>query len=166
MYHRISSGDLEILKKNSKLKIKKKNKYHAVKCVDADHNHYDSKIEREVILKLKELVKKNEICNLEIKPRYNLVEKFKDSLGETERGVFFTPEARFFDMKCHKIVVLEVKSEATAKKQDYVIRRKLFKKKYPHLIFIEVRKTTMKNIKQLLSYREKISHSSTVPLTL
>jgi len=112
----------------------KKNKY-MNKKITVNGITYDSKKEMVVLQDLKSKQEKGEIQDLKIKPRYELISSFKDCLGKHERGAFFTPEAYYTKDKVEYVV--EVKSKMTAKLPDYILRRKMFKQKYPYIIFIE-----------------------------
>lgn len=92
----------------------------------------------------KELNRYNELLLLEInkeiqelirQPRFVLIETFKDNQGKTERGCHYTPD--FSYRMNEKQYVEEIKSSYTAKLTDYPLRRKMFKLKYPDIIFIE-----------------------------
>lgn len=97
---------------------------------------FDSKKESKVYLDLLCLEKSGHISNLVKQPRFCLFETFKDNQNRTERGCYYTPDFGYTENG--KQVVVEVKSSYTAKLSDYIIRRKLFKLKYPEIIFEEI----------------------------
>ena len=96
---------------------------------------YDSKAEYSRYLELKA---NSEINELEAKKKFILLESFKGKDGKTERGISYTCDFFYFDNKVSSYVVEDVKSKYTAKLKDYVIKRKLFKKRYPQYLFREV----------------------------
>lgn len=117
----------------NKYKRKRKRKYNNVKIV-VDGITYDSKAEYKCINDLKLKEREGYISNLQIKPKYILLESFKDNQGNTIRQIAYTPEAYY--IQNGQEIVLEVKSEPT-KTDAYTIRKKLFLKRYPHIKFIE-----------------------------
>lgn len=115
---------------------KKKQKFNNQKTAQGD-----SKIEVKRLNELLLLEKKGIIKNLEKQPKFILMKSFKYG-GKTERGMRYTSDFRYFDIKKNKIIIEEVKSSFTAKETDYVMRRKLFKmsilKDFDKIEFIEI----------------------------
>jgi hypothetical protein len=97
---------------------------------------YDSKLEHKNCYELKIREGQGEITELKMKPKFQLFDSFKDSSGKTEIGAKYTPEASYVENG--QKYVYEVKSAFTAKETAYILRRKLFKLKYPDYIFLEV----------------------------
>ncbi len=114
-----------------------RNKYRNQKCVYNDIK-FDSIAECERYIVLRDMEKCGEIQNLSVHPRYILQEGFKDSEGNNEREIAYTADFEYYDNKLRRRIVEDVKSKPTAKKADYVMRRKLFKKKYNDCIFKEI----------------------------
>lgn len=113
------------------------NKYMNKKCSYNDIK-FDSLAERNRYIVLKDMEKHGEIEKLQVHPRYVLLDGFKDSQGIREQGIVYTADFEYYDNKIRRTVVEDVKSKPTAKKADYVMRRKLFKKLYEHYVFKEV----------------------------
>ena len=112
----------------------KKNKY-GNKKVRIGKVTYDSKAEYKCINDLSLKEKAGYISNLQIKPRYILLSSFKDNQDNTIRQISYTPEAYYIENG--QEIVLEVKSKPTIT-EAYIIRKKLFLKKFPHIKFIEI----------------------------
>jgi len=111
-----------------------KNKYHNVKC-EIDGIKFDSLKEGRRYKELKLLEAKGEITDLELQPVYLLQEKFKYN-GESIRAIKYIGDFRYFDISKQCTVVEDVKGQKT---KEYLIKRKLFLKKYGNdLQFYEV----------------------------
>lgn len=63
------------------------------------------------------------ISQLELQPEYELIPKQIKSDGKSERAAVYTADFRYIEDGV--LVVEDVKSKATAKLADYVLRRKL-----------------------------------------
>ena len=101
------------------------------------HGHvFDSKAEGRRYRELLLLEKAGEITDLQIHPRYLLQEDFTDGEGVRIRPIHYT--ADFAYRERGRGVVEDVKSPPTRKKADYVMRVKLFKKRYPDVVFKEI----------------------------
>jgi len=118
------------------LKIRYQTKYGNVK-MKLDGHTFDSKKEVRRYQELCLLEAAGEISDLEIHPRYTLQKSFRDREGNLEREITYTADFKYFDTGRNQWIVEDVKSKAT-KTAAYVIRRKLFKGKYGHIIFREV----------------------------
>lgn len=92
---------------------------------------FDSIAESKRYKELALLEKKGEISGLELQKKYLLIPKQKD-----ERGVSYI--ADFYYIENNREVVEDVKSKITAKKTDYIIKRKLFKERYSNIEFREI----------------------------
>lgn len=75
-------------------------------------------------LDLKDLQRDGRIKNLELQPRYQLIEgvKFSDD-KRAKPAMRYTADFKYFDVRLGKEVVEDVKSVATKKKTDYRMRR-------------------------------------------
>jgi hypothetical protein len=109
------------------------NKFHAKK-VKIDGIDFDSKRESQYYLQYKA---DKSIVTIEVHPRYILLNSFRDCNGKAERAITYKPDFRL-TYTDGTIEVVEVKSKRTAKEPDYIMRRKLFKSKYPDVKFSEV----------------------------
>ena len=94
---------------------------------------YDSQKEANRAFELGLLLKAGEIKNLERQKRFELIPK-----TETERAVFYVADFCYLEVRTNKIVVEDVKSPATKKNKEYIIKRKLFKYLYKNYEFREV----------------------------
>jgi Protein of unknown function (DUF1064) len=102
----------------SSLRLPKRNKFGAIKTV-VDGITFDSKREAFHYGTLKQRETAGEIERLECHPKYEL----------KVNGLLickFKPDFRFFDKAQYRQRVVDVKSEPTAKKRDFVLTRKLF----------------------------------------
>lgn len=104
------------------------NKYHAKKCV-IDGISFDSRREARRYTELKTLRQAGEISALKLQEPFELVPKQRG-----ERAV--TYRADFVYMEGGALVVEDVKGMKT---KDYIIKRKLFKWRYPNIEFREVK---------------------------
>lgn len=111
-------------------------KYHNRKC-EAFGITFDSQSERDRFLELYEMQQEGAIHHLECQPSFVLLEAFKDCDGKKERAITYRADFRYTTSD-GRIVVEDVKSKATAKSRDWSLRRKLFKSRYPNLLFREV----------------------------
>jgi hypothetical protein len=92
---------------------------------------FDSKKEAKIIYDLQQRQDRGEIKNLKLKPKFVIIPKTK-----TERKAVYTPEAEY--QENGKKIVIEVKSQITAKEASYILRKKLFKLNNPDYEFIEI----------------------------
>lgn len=106
-------------------------KYLAKKTV-VDGIKFDSKKESKRYLGLKLLEKGGLISDLERQKRFELVPKQKD-----ERAVHYVADFYYYDREHGYWVAEDVKSSFTRKKPEYIIKRKLFKLRYPDIRFFE-----------------------------
>tara|TARA_R110000868_G_scaffold368390_2_gene631501 strand:- start:2200 stop:2535 length:336 start_codon:yes stop_codon:yes gene_type:complete len=100
-------------------------------------NGYDSRKEARRAFELNILEKAGEIINLQEQVTFELLASFKDSSGNTERGIKYIADFVYYDNKLKHLVIEDVKSAMTKKLSTYIIKRKLVKVRYPEYIFIE-----------------------------
>ena len=108
---------------------KKYNKYNNKKTV-IDGMTFDSKKEAQRYAELKLLEKASEIQDLQLQVKFELVPKQQD-----ERAVHYIADFMYFDKNSNETVVEDVKGVKT---KDYILKRKMFKYRYPNLIFREI----------------------------
>ena len=108
------------------------NKYHAVKTV-IDGFTFDSKAEAGYYVQLRYEAEVNEISNLQVHPRYELLHAFTYK-GKKIAGIYY--EADFSYTQDGKQVVVDVKGMRT---DVYRLKIKFFLNKYPQYDFQEVR---------------------------
>ena len=109
----------------------KPNKYGAIK-VTLDGHRFDSKREAAVYAELKLREKIGEIARLTVHPKWRLSH-------DGELITNYTPDFSFIEVvdgRHDRLVVVDVKSPATAKRRDFVLVRKLMKA--IHKIEVEV----------------------------
>ena len=120
------------------LKIKFKailmNKYFAKKTV-VDNIEFASKKEARRYSELKLLHLANEISDLTVQPKFLLQEKFKKN-GIHYRAIKYIGDFMYKN-KDGKYIVEDVKSKIT-KTDVYMIKKKLFEKRYSDLTIVEV----------------------------
>lgn len=102
-----------------------RNKYSAKKVV-INGIKFASKREAEYYLRYNDMLNKGELVELHLQPKFLLQEKFRDKNGKMEREIKYTADFQL-DYPDGRKVVVEVKGFKTT---DYIIRRKLFKRKY------------------------------------
>ena len=126
-----------MLKKTGKMpaKRKKENKYKNTKVI-YNGIKFDSKKECNRYIELSRLASTGCISDLRLQVQFVLQETFKDNTGRTERSIKYL--ADFVYSKAGQVYVEDVKSPITRKEPTYIIKRKLFKYKYPEYTFIEV----------------------------
>ena len=126
-----------MLKKTGKMpaKRKKENKYKNTKVI-YNGIKFDSKKECNRYIELSRLDSTGCLSDLRLQVPFVLQETFKDNTGRTERSIKYL--ADFVYSKAGQAYVEDVKSPITRKEPTYIIKRKLFKYKYPEYTFIEV----------------------------
>ena len=112
----------------------KENKYHAKKT-EVDGIRYDSKKEANRYQELLMLERAGQIKDLRRQVRYELQEGFIGISGKLVRPIYYVADADYYEGGKH--IVEDVKSPAT-KTKTYLIKRKLFRKLYPDVLFKEV----------------------------
>lgn len=118
-------------------KNKPSSKYHNIKTTN-NGIVFDSKKESDYFNTLKALELSGKIKDLKLQHRFVLIEPFTDNSGIKERGTSWVADFYYFDIEKDKYIAVDVKSSITRKKPEYIIKRKLFKVKYPHIYFEEV----------------------------
>ena len=108
----------------------KESKYHAKK-VEIEGVQFDSKKEAQLWVRLQNLQRMGVISELQRQVRFELVPKQKD-----ERAVYYVADYVF--KEGDKLVVADCKSSMTKKLPSYIIKRKLFKFRYPEYEFREM----------------------------
>lgn len=101
------------------------------KKVVYDGKKFDSRKEMNRYVELKLLQRAGKIYNLQCQVPFVLLEA-----GNGERGVKYIADFCYVDEDGNKIVE-DVKSEATKKKDAYILKRKWFKSIYTDFTFIE-----------------------------
>ena len=99
------------------------------KKTTVDGIKFDSKGEANRYCELKLLERAGEISDLKLQPRFELLPKQKD-----ERAINYT--ADFMYQEDGETVVEDFKGKET---RDYIMRRKMFKYRYPEYKFREVK---------------------------
>ncbi len=121
-------------------RMKKPNKYRSIKVEYIDENgnkqKKDSIKEYKRGVYLKELEKRGEISHLLEQQVFVLQDRIIGSNGKVlERAIKFIPD--FVYCEGGQVIVEDVKSVATKKKESYIIKRKLFRKLWPQYVFKE-----------------------------
>jgi hypothetical protein len=119
---RITSAEYLAMKPRSKYRNKK---------TTIDGIAFDSVWEAQRYSELAILQKAGEIKNLRLQVVFELIPK-----QPSERAVKYI--ADFVYEQDGLTIVEDTKSQPTRKKPDYVIKRKLFKMRYPDMVFMEV----------------------------
>ena len=109
-------------------------KYHNQPCY-GDGILFDSKREARRYLELKLLLSAGEISNLVLQPKFTLQEKFRDRTGIMQRAIVYFADFQYNDKKYDWHLVVE--DAKGLKTKEYKIKKKLFLKQHPEIIFIE-----------------------------
>ena len=88
---------------------------------------FDSKREAARYRQLKALEQAGEICNLELQPRFVLLDTFTDSHGKRHQAITYVADFQYTE--AGRVVVEDAKGVETA---VFKIKRKLFLSRYPH----------------------------------
>ena len=114
------------------------NKYRNVR-IEYDGAFFDSKKEYRRYCELKLLERAGEIRSLERQVKYIVIppqyEQVTDAKGKRkqkciERECSYVADFRYQDARTEVVIVEDVKSSATKKKESYIIKRKLMLEKY------------------------------------
>jgi hypothetical protein len=105
------------------------NKYHN-KVTVRDGHLFDSKKEAQRYTELSLLEKAGIITQLELQKDFELIPKQKG-----ERAVKYIADFYYYDNEKNRFVAEDVKGMKT---QVYILKRKLFKYRYPDILFREV----------------------------
>ena len=112
------------------------------KKVEADGYKFDSDMEYQRYLLLKELEQDKKIANLKIHPCYELQEAYISYDGRKVKPLNYEADFEYYDMATDKLIVEDVKGFATP---DFEIHRKLFDYAFKYstsLVVLKYSKTT------------------------
>lgn len=126
----ITQDQLDMLNAGQTPSKQKRHKYNATKTV-VDGYEFDSKKEADRYLKLKLQEHCGFISNLELQPEFILQDGFR-KLGQWIRPIKYRADFKY--QKDGETVVEDVKGKKT---KEYMIKKKMFLKKYPEYRFIE-----------------------------
>ena len=102
---------------------KPKNKFNAVKKT-VDGIKFDSTREAKRYEELKQLVRAGKIKSLRVQVSYPLVKSVKyKNAKRAKPEMIYTADFEYWDIENNELVVEDVKSVATAKLTDYIMRR-------------------------------------------
>ena len=127
--------------------FRKKLKYKNIIVKIAGVKVADSKKECKRELELKFLEKAGLIKNLQKQVKFQLLDSFKDSFGQNELGISYKADFVYLCLETNRLICEDVKSAMTAKLPVYIMKRKLFKTKYPQYFFFENYKKQEKKAK-------------------
>lgn len=96
---------------------------------------FDSKAEAERYLTLKMMERAGDIRNIERQPSFTLQEAFTHPSGEKVREIVYRADFEYFCNETQRRIVEDVKGHKT---DIYRLKRKLFLKRYPDVVFREV----------------------------
>jgi hypothetical protein len=105
--------------------------------VSIDGYTFDSKKEGRRYTELKLLARAGKITKLMLQPAFTLQDAFVDRDGTPHKRIVYLADFSYTDEQ-GRTVVEDVKSEATAKDKVYVLKKKLFLKRYQEYVFSEV----------------------------
>jgi hypothetical protein len=114
----------------------KKSKYGNVKVVVDGHTFASTK-ESDRYCELKWMLIKGEITELVLQPRFVLLPKFTDSMGEKHREIAYVADFEYLDHHGRDIVE-DVKPSKTFTTAMYKLKKKLLLLKYPEITFREI----------------------------
>ena len=112
---------------------KKRNKYNA-KRIEVDGFSFASRKEADYYCELKLRLKAGDIKGFSLQPEFVLQEAFVDSMGNKHRAIKYTADFKVIHNDL-SVEIVEVKGHKT---RDYLLRKKLFLKRYPEFKFTEV----------------------------
>jgi len=119
-------------------RIKKPNKYRNIKTtifLDGVEYKCDSKKEGKRLIELHQLAKQGKITELTVQPEFILQNSYKYN-GKTIRSIKYISDFKY--VQDGKVIIEDVKSPITLKNPVYLLKKKLFLKKYGEQItFIE-----------------------------
>lgn len=118
-------------------------KYHNKKTV-ADGIKFDSKLEAERYLQLKEWEKAGRITGLELQPCFELVPAFEKN-GKKWRRIVYKADFQYYSCADGKCIVEDVKGSTAVITRVFRIKQKLFEYRYNELT---IRIVTSKDIKK------------------
>ena len=126
--------DLGFVEITHTYKAREMNKYRNKKMV-LNGKVYDSKKEMLRAIQLKQMEKMGLISDLQEQVRFVLQEPFVNNYGKKIREIAYVCD--FFYKKNGEIIVEDVKSVITKSDKVYVLKKKLFEKRYPEYKFVE-----------------------------
>jgi len=109
-----------------------RNKYHNKKTI-VDGITFDSKKEARRYSELKLLVRAKEISNLELQPKFMLIDKYTNGNGKKVRALTYVADFQYTTK--YGIVVEDVKGMKT---DVYKLKKKLFERIYAPLTITEI----------------------------
>ena len=112
---------------------KKRNKFNA-KRIKVDGFSFASRKEADYYCELKLRLKAGDIKGFSLQPEFVLQEAFTDSMGNKHRAIKYTADFKIIHND-YSVEIVEVKGHKT---RDYLLRKKLFLKRYPEFKFTEV----------------------------
>ena len=112
---------------------KKRNKFNA-KRIEIDGFSFASRKEADYYCELKLRLKAGDIKGFSLQPEFVLQEAFTDSMGNKHRAIKYTADFKVIHNDL-SVEIVEVKGHKT---KDYLLRKKLFLKRYPEFKFTEV----------------------------
>lgn len=120
---KLSEFEYSMLTQKAKSPYERKNKYNAQKVGGCD-----SKKEYKRLQELKLLLDNDQISYLIPHVTYTLIGRQQTPSGRFEKALKYTCDAQYIENG--KLVVEDTKSEATRKRRDYIMARKLMLEKY------------------------------------
>lgn len=106
-------------------------KYHNTKTV-ADGIKFDSKLEAERYLQLKEWEKAGRITGLELQPCFELIPAFEKN-GKKWRRTVYKADFRYILCEDDRIIIEDVKGSIAVITDVFRLKQKLFEYQYPEL---------------------------------
>ena len=104
-------------------------KYNARKTT-IDGYTFDSLAEGRRYQQLKLAVKSGDISNLIIQPEFVLQDGFTDNQGKRQQAIKYRGDFEYLDKNTNELVIEDVKGKKT---QVFLIKKKMFLKRYPNL---------------------------------
>jgi len=109
---------------------KRRHKYNA-RPVEVDGIRFDSKLEAKRYQELQILVAAGEIHGLQLQPRFELQESFRDAHGKKHRAINYVADFQYVENATDELVVEEVKGFKG--NPVWRIKHKLFLYRYPNV---------------------------------
>lgn len=113
-------------------RVRRRHKYGANK-VEIDGIKFDSQKEAIRYKELKLLERVGKISALELQPRFELVGKYKNGAGKSIRKMEYVADFRY--VLDGEVIIEDTKGFKT---KDYLLKKKLFEKKFYPLVIKEV----------------------------
>ena len=112
---------------------KKRNKFNA-KRIEVDGFSFASRKEADYYCELKLRHNAGDIKGFSLQPEFVLLDAFTDNTGKRQRAIKYTADFKIIHNDL-SVEIVEVKGHKT---RDYLLRKKLFLKRYPEFRFTEV----------------------------